>query len=79
MMISLIINPNSVRVSKSKVSTQIFSEIHFQVDSMFFPEENWDDFTVVILDWWLQEACRISLDSKGFLDLWMGLIISRCF
>lgn len=59
MMVSLIINPDSVRISESKISTQIFSEIYFQIGSVFFPEEKWDDFSVVVLGWWLQEACCI--------------------
>jgi hypothetical protein len=58
-MIDLIINPDSIRVSKSKVSTQIFSEIYFQIGNIFFPEKKWDDFTVIILSWWLKEACKI--------------------
>ena len=58
-MIDLIINPNSVRVSKSEISTQIFGEIYFQIGDSFFPEEKWDDFAVIILGWWLKEACNI--------------------
>lgn len=56
-MIELIIAPESVRVSKTKLSTQIFSEIYFKIDDgTFFPEEGWDDFSVVILGWWLYQA-----------------------
>jgi hypothetical protein len=58
-MIDLIINPDSIRVSKSKISTQIFSEIYFQIGNIFFPDQKWDDFTVIILNWWLKEACKI--------------------
>ncbi|OCG19425.1 hypothetical protein [Gilliamella sp. WF3-4] len=58
-MINLIIPPDSIRVSKSKISTQIFSKIYFQIGNIFFPDEQWDDFTVVILNWWLKEACKI--------------------
>ncbi|OCG74006.1 hypothetical protein [Gilliamella sp. Occ4-3] len=58
-MIDLIINPDSIRVSKSEVSTQIFSEIYFQIGNIFFPDKKWDDFTVIILNWWLREACKI--------------------
>lgn len=59
-MIDLIIPPDTVRVSKSKVSTQIFSQIYFQIENnIFFPEENWDDFTAAILNFWIEEACRV--------------------
>ena len=72
-MISLIINPDSIRVSKSKISTQIFSEIYFQLnDGTFFPEEKWDDFAVVILGWWLQEALSINTDNKHIFNFMDG-------
>lgn len=35
-MIDLIIPPDTVRVSKSKVSTQIFSQIYFQIENNIF-------------------------------------------
>lgn len=55
-MISLIID--SVRLSKSEVSEQIFSEIYFHIrDDIFFPGKGWDDFSVVVMGWWL-EKCR---------------------
>lgn len=55
-MISLIID--SVRLSKSEVSEQIFSEIYFHIrDDIFFPEKGWDDFSVIVMGWWLGK-CR---------------------
>lgn len=54
-MFNLIINPESIRMSKGD-SPQVFSDIYFQIGDSFYPAENWDDFSVVILGWWLQEA-----------------------
>lgn len=65
MMINLIINPESVRLSKSKTSEQIFSEIYFHIcDGVFFPEEKWDDFSVIIMGWWLEKGLQIR-DGNG--------------
>ncbi|BDR57686.1 hypothetical protein [Xylocopilactobacillus apicola] len=70
-MLDLVINPDSVRVSHSKISTQIYSDIYFQIGETFFPEEKWDDFSVIVLGWWLKEALSISSDSRSvfrFMD-----------
>ncbi|EMS1065254.1 hypothetical protein GKR55_16845 [Providencia stuartii] len=72
MMINLIIIPESIRVSKSKVSTQVFSEIYFKIGNTFFPEEKWDDFSVIILDWWLKKACNIKSDDKSVFNFMDG-------
>ena len=39
-MIDLITNPESVRVSKSEASTQIFGEIYFQIGDSFSQKRN---------------------------------------
>lgn len=71
-MINLIINPNSVRISKSMISTHIFSEIYFQLpEGIFFPEEKWDDFSTIVLGWWLKEAISVASNEKStfsFMD-----------
>lgn len=52
-MIQLIVNPCSVRQS----AKQVFAEIYFQFNhDLFFPEQGWDDFAVVILNWWIDNS-----------------------
>lgn len=48
--IDLVVNTESMRKSKHN---SITGEIFFQVGSELFPEENWSDFIVVVLGWWL--------------------------
>jgi hypothetical protein len=73
MMINLIINPDSIRLSKSKVSGQIFSEIYFIIqDDTFFPEKGWDDFSEVIMGWWLERSLEIRKGSKTVLNFMDG-------
>lgn len=48
--IDIIINTDSIRMSKSGAIT---GEIFFSVSDDFFPEENWNDFIVIVLGWWL--------------------------
>ncbi len=72
-MINLIINPNSVRLSKTKISEQVFSEIYFNIhDDTFFPEKGWDDFSVVIMGWWLERSLAIREGSKTILNFMDG-------
>lgn len=48
--INIIINLDSIEMSKSGAIT---GEIFFEISNGFFPEENWSDFIVVILGWWI--------------------------
>lgn len=72
-MISLVINPDSVRISKSTLSTHVFSEIYFQLPGgTFFPEEKWDDFSTIILGWWLEEAISLTSDRESTFNFMDG-------
>ena len=55
-MFKLNINTETIRVSKTAISTQVFSQLYFQINDTFFPAEYWDDFSVIVLNWWLREA-----------------------
>jgi len=61
-MIDLIINPKSFRISKNKKlqQCQIFAEIYFQIEDKFFPGKSWDDFVVIILNWWIENILNIA-------------------
>lgn len=73
MTINLIINPDSIRLSKNKISEQVFSEIYFSIhDDIFFPEKGWDDFSVVIMGWWLERSLGIRGGDKAVLNFMDG-------
>lgn len=56
-MIDLLISPETLRKSVGPTSTQVFSEIYFQLDTdIFFPTKGWDDFTVIILNDWIKNT-----------------------
>ena len=60
MMFDIIIPSETVRLSKSPFSSQIFSQIYCQIDfDTFFPEKSWDDFTLTIMNWWVVEAQKV--------------------
>lgn len=48
--IDININPDSIIMSKSGAIT---GEIFLSISDDFFPEENWNDFIVIVLGWWL--------------------------
>lgn len=71
-MIKLHVDTDSIRVAKSSLSTQIFSRLYFQVDSDFFPAKNWDDFSVIILAWWLHQVRHMYEGSKSTFNFMDG-------
>jgi len=48
-------NLNSI----SKEGGNVFGIIYFQHESMIFPEKNWNDFIVIILNWWSDALLKL--------------------
>jgi hypothetical protein len=48
-LVEIIVNPDSFNKGRSNFT----GEIYFKVDDFFFPEEGWNDFIIIILNWWL--------------------------
>jgi hypothetical protein len=53
-----------------------------QYGTKFFPEDVWDDFVVIILDWWIQAALRLVTQSSDeekllFMDGPFAMFIER--
>jgi len=71
-MFKLNINTETIRVSKTSISTQVFSQLYFQINDIFFPTEHWDDFSVIVLNWWLHEASHMHEDSKSTFNFMDG-------
>ena len=57
------VNEQSLKLSRRKIT----GEICFVIEDQFFPEENWNDFVVVILTWWLQCLKKLMLSADGSL------------
>ena len=55
--------------SISKQGQSVFGEIYFKDDDILFPEENWNDFIVVILNWWLEELTKFTKNEKTTAEL----------
>lgn len=52
-MFKLILDENSIRVSKSTYSKHIFACVYLDLgNEVYFPEKNWDDFVLIIFSWW---------------------------
>lgn len=58
-MFQLILNDESVEVSRGTISKQVFSEIYLVLDDVFFPDEYWTDFVLIIFDWWADELMKL--------------------
>ncbi len=39
------------------ISGQIFSTFAVEANGVFFPFEDWTDFSVTVLEWWTEAAC----------------------
>lgn len=42
--------------------------IFIEIDNKYFPEENWNDFPVIILNWWLEKAITNIEGEYRFMD-----------
>lgn len=45
--------------SISKEGKNIFGIIHFKNKDFFFPEKNWSDFIVIIMNWWSNAILKL--------------------
>jgi hypothetical protein len=43
--------------------------IYCQFGTTFFPDDLWDDFAVIILEWWTQAALRLLIQSSDYEEL----------
>lgn len=59
---SVHISPKSLTLSPHG---KVLGHIWVQVDDVFFPEQEWDDFVVVIMGWWLDGFLKISMGKQS--------------
>ncbi|PIE89513.1 MAG: hypothetical protein CR997_11120 [Acidobacteria bacterium] len=69
-MISLEVDVKSLQWVPGKLAT---GAIYFSIDGKEFPEKGWNDFLVIILNWWLSAILRIvnngsTSESFTFMD-----------
>lgn len=53
MVLNIVVDDFSVEISKRGMIT---GGIYIQMDDLYFPEMHWNDFIVVILQWWNKSA-----------------------
>lgn len=59
-MINIFIKEETIRISKSLFTEQIFGVLSISIDqSWFFPEQNWNEFILIVLDWWSEEVIKV--------------------
>lgn len=51
-------------LSLSKQGSTIFGNIHFIDEGFSFPESDWNDFILIILNWWSLELIKMLTDEK---------------
>jgi hypothetical protein len=62
-LIKIKVNNDSLYLNSSN---QIIGEIYFEKNGyLFFPEENWSDFVIVILSWWTDKLRYFEYGSNG--------------
>ena len=58
----LILDKKSIIESEGK-----FGTIFFDIDENKFPDENWNDFVIIILSWWLNATYKL-LENHSFSE-----------
>jgi hypothetical protein len=62
---NLSININEQNIYKSSgISESILGEVSIKIGDIFFPEETWNDFVVIILGWWLKDVFSLLNNKK---------------
>lgn len=51
------------RLAKSE-HNYVTGDIYFQIGANFFPAENYNDFPVIILSWWIKEIYKLCYSNK---------------
>lgn len=71
-MINIFIKEETIRVSRGSFNEQIFGVLFINIDeSWFFPEKNWDDFILIVLEWWSDAIINVIQDTEAeflFMD-----------
>jgi hypothetical protein len=67
--ISLSINLESLEMNSSgNITGEVYfisQDIEYLNDPFLFPEENWNDFVVIILGWWIKNLIRVIQEKPG--------------
>lgn len=53
-------------------SSALFGDIFFEFKDGFFPGKNWNDFILIILDWWINAVLDLSNKKNTELDFMDG-------
>lgn len=53
----------------SKLNGQVTGKIFFSFEGIYFPEKDWDDFVVIIINWWLEQVLIAKSDEDSEIEL----------
>lgn len=71
-MFDIFIDEESVRVSQGSFYEQVIGNISLYIgEEKYFPDKNWDDFILIILEWWSNEVLKVIYDLEAeffFMD-----------
>src|SRR4051812_9027693 len=59
---SVVIGPP--RYPEEGVVRPIVSKIYLRIGAEAFPSEEWDDFTAVLLGWWIEEIMKLATGKR---------------
>ena len=59
----IIFNVNEQSISQSDAGA-VLGLISIQIHEHIFPESNWNDFIVVVLNWWTKEIVSLCLENQ---------------
>lgn len=72
-MIKITVPPEKLRLSKGS-NKKIHGIVYFSTGNVYFPDDTWDDFVVIILGWWIQSLRNLlrGVDNKVTLRFMDG-------
>lgn len=53
--------------SISKEGANIFGNIYFESDTVIFPEKGWNDFIIIVLNWWSSSLLNL-IERKSIIE-----------
>lgn len=71
--INILIDKNSVMKNDDKIT----GKICFNIDKNYFPDSNWNDFVIIILNWWINSLLNIYKESQFDLMFMDGPFLVR--
>jgi hypothetical protein len=62
--INILIDKNSIENNNNKIT----GKICFYINNNYFPDSDWNDFLVIVLNWWIDSLVNIISNNKLYYD-----------